>query len=138
MRVMLPPAEARFMVAAVSMIERTTPENAYVACFPEPGFVLFAARRRHPFVDTIFYPGSQDAVAEQAMIRRLREAPVAAVLVTNRPIDEYGPGRYGAGVLDRFFAAVNRDYRPPVMLGDEKAVGAPGRRATAGRLYLRR
>lgn len=138
MRVVLPAAEARFLRAAVAALERTTPEGSYVACFPEAGFVLFAAGRRSPFVDTVFYPDIQDAAAEEAMIRRLREAPVAALLVTNRHFGEYGPHGYRTGVLDRFFAVVDRDYQVAEVLGEESAVGAPGAHATLGTLYLPR
>ncbi len=136
LRVVLPAAEARFLKAAVAALDRTTPEGSYVTCFPEAGFVLFAAGRRSPFVETDFYPGSQDAAAEEAMIRRLHEAPVAALLVTNRHFGEYGPRGYRTGVLDRFFAVVDRDYREAEVLGEESAVGAPGAHATQGTLYL--
>jgi hypothetical protein len=138
MRVMLPAAETRFLKAAVEALERTTPEGSYVACFPEAGAVLFAAGRQSPFVDTTFYPESQDTAAEEAMIRRLHEAPVAALLVTNRQFGEFGPHGYRTGVLDRFFAVVDRDYRVAEVVGEESAVGAPGAHATMGTLYLRR
>jgi hypothetical protein len=135
-RVVLPAAEARFLKAAVAALERTTPEGSYVACFPEPGFVLFAVGRRSPFVDTVFYPDNQDVAAEDAMIRRLHEAPVAALLVTNRHFGEYGSRTYRTGVLDRFFAVIDRDYRMAEVLGEESAVNAPGTHATMGTLYL--
>jgi hypothetical protein len=137
-RVVLPAAEARFLKVAVAALERTTPEGSYVACFPEAGFVLFAAGRRSPFVDLQFYPGSQDAAAEDAMIRRLRAAPVAALLVANRRFGEYGSHGYRTGVLDRFFAVVDHDYRVAEVLGEESAVNAPGAHATLGTLYLPR
>jgi hypothetical protein len=135
-RVVLPAAEARFLRDAVAAIERTTPEGSYVACFPEGGVVLFAAGRRSPFPDSQLYPDGQDAAAEDAMIRRLREAPIAALLVANRPFGEYGPRGYRTGVLDRFFAVVDRDYRVAEVLGEETAVRAPGAHATSGTLYL--
>jgi len=122
---------------SVAALERTTPEGSYAACFPESGFVLFAAGRRSPFVDTTFDPDSQNAAAEDAMIRRLHEAPVAALLVTNRHFGEYGPHGYRTGVLDRFFAVVDRDYRKAEVLGEESTVNAPGAHATLGTLYLR-
>jgi hypothetical protein len=135
-RVVLPAAEVRFLKAAVAALEKTTPEGSYVACLPEAGFVLFAAGRRSPFIDTTFYPGNQGAVAEDAMIRRLHEAPVAAVLVVNRHFGEFGPSGYRTGVLDRFFAAVDRDYPMAEVLGEESTVSAPGAHATLGTLYL--
>jgi hypothetical protein len=76
-------------------------------------------------------------VAEEEMIRRLREAPVAAVFVTNRQVNAFGPGEYGRGILDRFFAVVEREFRPPVVVGEEGAIPTGGR-ATMGKLYLRR
>jgi len=128
MRVVLPAAEARFLSAAVVAIERSTPKDSYVACFPEPGFILFATRRRHPFIDTTFFADLQDAAEVETMIRRLRDAPVAAVLVTNT----------GELELNRLFAVVSREFRPPTLLGDGSAAGAPGSHATAGKLFLRK
>jgi hypothetical protein len=136
MRVVLPATEARLMTEAVAAIEHRTPKNAYVACFPEPGFLLLATGRRHPFVDTQFHPGVVDSLGEAEMIRRLRDAPVAAVLVTNRRLNAFGEGEYGSGVLDDFLTRVERDFPPPEILGDDHAAPAGGH-ATMARLFVR-
>jgi hypothetical protein len=39
------------------------------------------------------------------------------ILVTNRDFSEYGRARYGKGLLDRFFAEVERTYEPTDVLG---------------------
>ncbi len=74
LRVVLPAAEARFLRATVAALERSTPPGSYVACFPEPGSVLFAAGRRSPFVDTSFYPGQQDAAVPRRSVRSGRSS----------------------------------------------------------------
>ena len=137
LRVVLPAPEARFLRATVAALERGTPPGSYVACFPEPGSVLFAAGRRSPFVDTSFYPGQQDAAVEEAMIRRLHEAPVAAVVVTNRDLENMAltdtePASSTAS--SRWSGAI------PVagVMGEEAPTGAPGRHVSTGTLYLRK
>ena len=137
-RLYLPAGEARFVRLAVSAIQRQTPPGAYVAAFPDPGFLLYSADRRSPFVDDVFYPGCQDAIAEEKMIGRLSEAPVAMVLVTNRNFSEYGPATYGEGVLDRFFTELARRYRPAATLSALPRSVWPGRHATMATLWLPR
>jgi hypothetical protein len=108
--VFLLPAESRFVTEAARVIRETVPEGGTVGVFSEPGFLLFVTGRTNPFVDELFLPGMQDAAAEDLMIRRLRERPPDALLVTNRPYPEFGGASYGNGVLDRFFHEVSRRY----------------------------
>ena len=119
--VFLLPAESRFVTEAARLIREIVPEGGAVGIFPEPGFLLFVTDRRNPFVDEVFVPGMQDATAEDLMIRRLRERPPAALLVTDRPYGEYGSASYGNGVLDRFFLEVSRRYVPA-----RRIAGGPG------------
>jgi hypothetical protein len=116
-RAYLPVAEARLVRLSVDLIRRETAPDSYVAAFPDPGFLLFSTDRRSPFINDVFYPGVQDAQAEDLMIRRLHECSVSLILVTNRSFIEYGRVLYGKGVLDRFFAEVSRTYYPAEVLG---------------------
>jgi hypothetical protein len=118
-RVYLPVEEARLVRLSVDLIRRETEPDSYVAVFPDPGFLLFSTDRRSPFIDDVFYPGVQDAFAEDLMIRRLHERSVSLILVTNRSFVEYGRVLYGKGLLDRFFAEVSRTYYPTEVLGSE-------------------
>jgi hypothetical protein len=113
------PSEARFVMEAARVIRETVPEGGTVGIFPEPGFLLFATGRKNPFVDELFVPGIQDAAAEDLMIRRLRERPPDALLVTNRTYPEFGAAIYGHGLLDRFFQEVSRRYVPVRRIGGE-------------------
>jgi hypothetical protein len=108
--VFLPPAESRFVTEAARVIRKIVPEGGTIGIFPEPGFLLFVTDRKNPFVDEFFFPGVQDAAAEDLMIRRLRDRPPDAILVTNRPYPEFGGAVYGNGVLDRFFREVSTRY----------------------------
>jgi hypothetical protein len=131
------PTEARFVTDAVRAIQETVPEDGTVGIFPEPGFLLFATGRKNPFVDELFLPGVQDAAAEDLMIRRLRERPPDALLVTNRAYPEFGSAVYGNGLLDRFFLEVARRYVLARRIG-----GGPGptplRHASEGLLFVPR
>ena len=131
------PAESRFVTEAAHVIRETVPEGEAVGIFPEPGFLLFVTGRKNPFVDESFVPGVQDATAEDLMIRRLRERPPAAILVTNRAYPEFGPATYGRGLLDRFFLEVSRRYVPARRIGGKPAE-VPLRHASGGLLFLPR
>ncbi|MGE5716440.1 MAG: hypothetical protein ACM369_07320 [Acidobacteriota bacterium] len=132
--VFLVPAESRFVTEAAHLIRETVPEGGAVGIFPEPGFLLFVTGRKNPFVDELFLPGVQDAAAEDLMIRRLRERPPAALLVTNRAYPEFGTARYGHGLLDRFFLEVSRRYVPARRI--EAAGPVPLRHASGGVLLV--
>jgi hypothetical protein len=129
------PSEARFVTETARVIRETVPEGGTVGIFPEPGFLLFTTGRKNPFVDELFVPGIQDAAAEDLMIRRLRERPPDALLVTNRAFPEFGGVVYGNGLLDRFFLEVSRRA---VRAGAANRGGAtpPTRHASEGVLFL--
>ncbi len=131
----LVPSEARFVMEAARVIRKTVPEGGTVGIFPEPGFLLFATGRRNPFVDELFVPGIQNADAERLMIRRLRERPPDAILVTNRAFPEFGGAVYGHGLLDDFFREVSRRYVPVRRIGEGPT---PVRHASEGVLFLPR
>jgi hypothetical protein len=95
------------------------PEGGTIGIFPEPGFLLFVTGRKNPFAHEYYLPGFQDAAAEDLMIRRLRERPPDALLVTNRAYPEFGGAVYGNGILDRFFKEVSRRYVPVRRIGGE-------------------
>lgn len=132
--VSLVPQEARFVTEAARVIRETVPEGGAIGIFPEPGFLLFVTGRKNPFVDEAFVPGFQSAAAEELMIRRLRERPPDALLVTNRAYPEYGAAIYGNGFLDRFFLEVSRRYVVARRVGDAGPV--PLRHASEGLLFL--
>jgi hypothetical protein len=71
------------------------------------------------------------------MIRRLRERPPDALLVTDRAYPEYGPATYGRGLLDRFFLEVSRRYVLAGRIGGE-AGPVPLRHASEGLLFVPR
>ncbi|MEO8586039.1 MAG: hypothetical protein ABI584_07740 [Acidobacteriota bacterium] len=127
------PSEARFVTEAARVIQETVPEGGTVGIFPEPGFLLFTTGRKNPFVDELFVPGIQDADAEDLMIRRLRERPPDALLVTNRAFPEFGSVVYGKGLLDRFFREVSRLYVPVRQIGG--GATPPVRHASEGVLF---
>jgi hypothetical protein len=129
------PSEARFVTEAATVIRETVPEGGTVGIFPEPGFLLFTTGRKNPFVDELFLPEIQDAAAEDLMIRRLRERPPDALLVTNRAFPEFGGAVYGNGLLDRFFGEVSRRYVAVRRIGGG---GAPLRHASEGLLLVPR
>ena len=113
------------------------PEGGTIGIFPEPGFLLFVTGRKNPFVDELFVPGIQDAAAEELMIRRLRERPPDALLVTNRAFPEFGGAIYGNGLLDRFFLEVSRRYVLVRRIGGE-AGPVPLRHVSEGLLFVPR
>ncbi|MGZ5426282.1 MAG: hypothetical protein ACXWE1_03660 [Thermoanaerobaculia bacterium] len=131
------PSEAHFVTEAVRVIQETVPEGGTVGIFPEPGFLLFATGRKNPFVDELFLPEIQDAAAEDLMIRRLRDRPPDALLVTNRAYPEFGAAVYGHGLLDRFFLEVSRRYVLARRIGGE-AGPVPLRHASGGLLFVPR
>jgi hypothetical protein len=133
----LVPSESRFVTEAARVIRETVPEGGTIGIFPEPGFLLFVTGRKNPFVDELFVPGIQDAAAEDLMIRRLRERPPDALLVTNRAYPEFGAAIYGHGLLDRFFVEVSRRYVPVQRIGGE-AGPVPLRHASEGLLFAPR
>ncbi|MCM3878426.1 MAG: hypothetical protein NEA02_18655 [Thermoanaerobaculia bacterium] len=128
------PSEARFVTEAARVIQETVPEGGTVGIFPEPGFLLFATGRKNPFVDELFLPEIQDAAAEDLMIRRLRERPPDALLVTNRAFPEFGSAVFGGGLLDRFFLEVSRRYVPVRRIGG--GATPPTRHVSEGVLFL--
>lgn len=131
--VSLIPPEARFVTEAARAIEETVPKGGSVGIFPEPGFLLFLTGRKNPFVDEQFLPGIQNAEAEEVMIRRLRERPPDALLLTNRPFPEFGEVLFGRGLLDRFFQEVSRRYVPVRRIGGG---ATPARHVSEGVLFL--
>jgi hypothetical protein len=137
-RLYLPKEESQFVKAAADRIRLVTPERAYVAVFPEPGFLLFVTGRRSPFVDETFAPGAQGARSEAEMIERLQQRRPAAILVTNRPFPEYGSDIYGQGILDRFVTELSKDYVAVERIGGPPAPLTRVRRASEGILFLPR
>ena len=133
----LVPAESRFVTEAARVIRETVPAGGTIGIFPEPGFLLFVTGRKNPFVDEAFVPGIQNAAAEDLMIRRLRERPPDALLVTNRAFPEFGGAIYGNGLLDRFFLEVSRRYVLVRRIGGE-AGPVPLRHASEGLLFAPR
>ncbi len=127
------PSEARFVTEAVRIIGERVPPGGTVGIFPEPGFLLFVTGPKNPFVDELFLPGVQNAAAEGLMIRRLRERPPDALLVTNRAFPEFGSAIYGNGLLDRFFGEVSRSYVPAGQVGGGPT---PVRHASEGILFV--
>ena len=132
----VPQEEARFLRESFDYLSRVTPRDSYLAILPDPGFLLFTMDRRSPFVDDVFAPGSQDRGAEDAMIRRLQEVPVAAVVITNREFSEFGHMKYGQGVLDRFLGEVGLRFRPAVTIGAPPRERWSERHVTMGVVYL--
>lgn len=128
-RILVPPEEARFLREAVAAIERWSKPGDFVGGLPEAGFLLFVSGRRSPFVDELFYPGNQDRRAEGEMIAALETKPVRLVLVLDRPFPEYGPGEYGKGVLDRFFAALEVSFVKVGTVGSDAPGALPSRRS---------
>jgi hypothetical protein len=112
--VRLPGAEAVLVREAVATLRERTPDGAWVGVIPEPGFLLFLAHRRQPFVDELFYAACQDRVAEDRMIRTLEQRPLAAFVELDRSAVEFGSMTPRHGVLDRFLAVV--DQRLPVVV----------------------
>jgi len=135
--VFLVPAESRFVTEAARVIREIVPEGGTVGIFPEPGFLLFVTDRKNPFVDELFLPGIQDAAAEDLMIRRLRERPPDALLVTNRAYPEFGGVVYGNGLLDRFFVEVASRYVLARRIDGEPGP-VPLRHASEGLLFVPR
>ena len=127
--VLVPPDEAAFLREAVAAIERWSRPGELVGGFPEAGFLHFATGRRSPFVDELFYPGNQDATAEDEMVRSLAARPVRLVLVTDRPFPEYGPQSYRAGVLDRFFRALDTSFVRVGEIGTNEPASSATRRS---------
>ena len=58
--------------------------------------------------------------------------------MTNRPFGEYGPGTYGAGVLDTFFEEVGRDYVGVASLGNRPLAPHRQRHASQALVSCRR
>jgi hypothetical protein len=135
--VFLVSAESRFVTEAARVVREIVPEGGTVGIFPEPGFLLFVTDRKNPFVDELFVPGIQDVGAEDLMIRRLRERPPDALLVTNRDYLEFGSAVYGNGLLDRFFLEVSRRYVPVRRIGGEPGP-VPLRHVSEGLLLVPR
>jgi hypothetical protein len=133
----LVPGESRFVTEAARVIRETVPEGGTIGIFPEPGFLLFVTGRKNPFVDELFLPGVQNAAAEDLMIRRLRERPPDALLVTNRTYPEFGAATFGNGLLDRFFLEVSGRYVLVRRIGGE-AGPVPLRHASEGLLFVPR
>ncbi len=132
------PVESADLVQGMSrLLDRYSRPDDYVCIFPEPGFVTFATRRRSPFIDEQFHVGMQDAVAEDEMIQRLGERPIALALLTNRPLGFDG-AEYRHGLLDRFFAEFDRRMKVVGVVGDPRRPIPNMGHATAALVYMPR
>lgn len=134
----LPVESAILLEGAYRLLDRFSRPGDFVCMFPEPGFLTFATRRRSPFIDEQFHPGIQNARAEEEMIQRLSERPIAVALLTNRVMDEYGTTEYRHGLLDLFFVEFDRRMKLAGVVGDpRRAIPGMGQ-ATAALVYLPR
>jgi hypothetical protein len=130
--------EARLLRESVDALRRATRPGAYVATFPDSALVTFLAERRSPFVDDQFLPQMQDARAEGEMVRQLDTRPVAAALIANRSLREFGVARFGEGYDEVLMRGIADRMRLVAVLGAPLTERPEGLRANQALLYLRR
>src|SRR5439155_1781123 len=63
--------------------------------FPEGEVLNFLSARRNPIRHKLYLPGYVDDRNELEILRELRAAPPAAVVIWWRPLGEYGAGLFG-------------------------------------------
>ena len=77
--------------------------------------INYLARRENPGKLFGFLPNG--FVEESAVVRMLQESRPEIVVITDRPVREFGVAPLGFGYGRQIMAAVNRDYRPARQFG---------------------
>lgn len=106
------------------LIANSTPNDA-VAVLPEGSSLAFLAGRRMPLRHQIFIPDFMDAQEEQRAIAML--ASVKYVLLTNRPMREFGREAFGRDYYQAMGQAIADQFRLVKVCssGQDLAIGAP-------------
>jgi hypothetical protein len=102
-------ARARNIDAAVAAVRELSAGDARLFVLPEGVMVNYLARRENPGRLFGFLPNG--FVEESAVVKMLQESRPEVVVVTDRPVSEFGVAPLGFGYGRRIMAHVNRDYR---------------------------
>ena len=110
-----------------------------VAVFPEGSDLAFLSGRRNPLRHQNLHPLMMDDAGETRAIEQLSSEPVRFVVITNRPMREFGAEAFGRDYYTRLGEAIEREYRLVRICGNvsehEAMIGA---RRFFTRIYERR
>ncbi|HEY7574086.1 MAG TPA: hypothetical protein VIB08_02920, partial [Thermoanaerobaculia bacterium] len=127
------PEAAREIEALALAIRRETPSGGGLVVFPEGELLNFLAGRGNPIRHKLYLPGYLTDGNETEILRELRQAPPAAIVLWRRPTSEYGRGLFGVDYGRKIRAWIDETYRVTPF----RAPGAPARSNPAFLLGVR-
>jgi len=99
-----------------------------VAVLPEGSDIAFLSARRNPLRHQNLHPLMMNDEGEARAIGQLSAEPIRFVIITNRPMREFGAEAFGRDYYQSFGQAIERDYRLVRVFGniseDEAVIGA--------------
>lgn len=99
-----------------------------VAVLPEGSDIAFLSARRNPLRHQNLHPLMMNDEGEARAIGQLSAEPIRFVIITNRPMREFGAEAFGRDYYQRLGEAIERDYRLVRVCGgiseDEAVIGA--------------
>jgi hypothetical protein len=101
--------------AAAAAVRELSGEGARLFVLPEGVMINYLSRRENPGPLFGFLPNG--FVEEQAVVRLLQESRPEVIVVTDRPVREFGVAPLGFGYGREIMALVNRGYRPARQFG---------------------
>jgi len=101
--------------AAVAAVRSLSAEDARLFVMPEGTIINYLARRENPA--SLFGCVPNGFVEESAVVRMLRESRPELIVITDRPVQEFGVAPLGFGYGRQIMALVNRDYRRGRQIG---------------------
>lgn len=108
-------ARGRNVGAAAAAVRDLSGEGARLFVLPEGVMINYLARRENPGRLFGFLPNG--FVQESAVVRMLGETRPEIVVVTDRPVREFGVAPLGFGYGLQIMALLNRDYRLERQIG---------------------
>jgi Dolichyl-phosphate-mannose-protein mannosyltransferase len=120
------------------LTSRTRPDDK-IAVLPEGSDLTFLSERRNPLRHQNLHPGMMSEEGEAEAIRQLSTQPIAFIVITNRPMREFGGEAFGRDYYQRFGRAIEEEYELVKICGGvSEGEAVIGSRKFFTKIYKRR
>ncbi len=115
--------------AALRFIEVNTAENDVIAVLPEGNDIAFLTGRRINFRHQVLIPGFLSEQDERDAIEALKNGDVQYILITNRPMREFGATAFGVDFYTTLGRYIDEHYETVAAFGSpddpDPTIGRP-------------
>lgn len=117
-RFMAEPPRAQFVEQLRGEIEERLDPTQTVLVLPEGIMVNYLTRRRTPTRHINFMPPELELFGEETVLRELRRAQPAAIVLIHKDTSEYGMPLFGTDYGIKIMGWAKRRYKPDWLVGD--------------------